>query len=822
MTAQAIVIRAPAGYGKTVLAKEWAQRRPNVAWYRSTSASADLAAFAAGIAASVARILPGAGGRVRQQLRVTDGSDHDPTVLAESLAADLEAWPANGVLVIDDYHLVQESRPVEEFVDRLLAVSRIRLLVTTRARPAWAAARRMLYGEVAEIGSDLLAMTDDEASQVLRDLPPHSARRAVIRSRGWPAVIGLAALTSARAVPDVTVSDALYRYFAEEVLRRETPEVQRFMLLASVPATVDATLARDLLGFSDPDDVLERLVAEGLLEASDGTFRFHLLVREFLRRKLESEAPEELRELAARAVTASVERGRLEDAVELALENRDVERAAELAARAAPGLLIAGRIETLERWLEACGAAALEQPPLVLARAAILIRRGALAEAADEARRVAERLPEDDPDASRAWYLTAQALHQLGRREEALESASRAAELGRGATDRMNALVLCVLSAAALELDDAEYLRELKRLAGDDIQVAFRWASAAIWSALTRPSLKGVWDEVEPVLRVVERCEGPMLKSDVLSAAAYLSVLRAEYTTAAELAERAVGVCADFRLRLNHVFAVLYLAFAEIGRHRYRRAEALMRSVRESRYATRPGVHITLAIAELKLAVARGRLVEDGALDDSVLERTSRRSRGVLAALRAMAAAGAGDSSAYPETVAAARAASTGVEATFYSRYADLLQALHGEVPVQPAKITALIQETADAEIVDALVVAYRADPRLLTLAGDDRRTTSIARRAVTGAGDEALARAAGLIEAPSKAPPAPLTRRELEVLSLMGEGLSNIEIARRLYISPSTTKVHVHHILEKLRAKSRTEAVLEGQRRGMTGTAGR
>jgi DNA-binding CsgD family transcriptional regulator len=312
-----------------------------------------------------------------------------------------------------------------------------------------------------------------------------------------------------------------------------------------------------------------------------------------------------------------------------------------------------------------------------------------------------------------------------------------------------------------------------------------------------------------------------MLKSDVLSAAAYLSVLRAEYTTAAELAERAVGVCADFRLRLNHVFALLYLAFAEIGRQRYRRAEALTRSVRESPYATRPGVRITLEIADLKLALARGRLIGDGALDDSLVMRTSRRSRGLLAALRAMAAAQAGDLPAYNETVAAARAASIGVEATFYSRYAEVLQALNGDGGVPP-EINALVRDTADAEILDALVVAYRADPRVLALALEDPQARSVARRAVTRAGDESLARAAGLVEPAEKPPPALLTPRELEVLALMAEGLSNVEIARRLYISPSTAKVHVHHILEKLRAKSRTEAVLEGQRRGMTGTAGR
>lgn len=58
---------------------------------------------------------------------------------------------------------------------------------------------------------------------------------------------------------------------------------------------------------------------------------------------------------------------------------------------------------------------------------------------------------------------------------------------------------------------------------------------------------------------------------------------------------------------------------------------------------------------------------------------------------------------------------------------------------------------------------------------------------------------------------PAPgfdLTEREREVLTIMSEGLNNIQIAGRLTVSPSTIKSHVSHILSKLGVTSRTEAV--------------
>src|SRR5438105_4831886 len=59
--AQAIVLAAPAGYGKTVLAAEWALGRRHVEWYRATAASADLSAFVQSVAPVFDRVVPGAG-----------------------------------------------------------------------------------------------------------------------------------------------------------------------------------------------------------------------------------------------------------------------------------------------------------------------------------------------------------------------------------------------------------------------------------------------------------------------------------------------------------------------------------------------------------------------------------------------------------------------------------------------------------------------------------------------------------------------------------------------------------------------------------------
>jgi len=59
-------------------------------------------------------------------------------------------------------------------------------------------------------------------------------------------------------------------------------------------------------------------------------------------------------------------------------------------------------------------------------------------------------------------------------------------------------------------------------------------------------------------------------------------------------------------------------------------------------------------------------------------------------------------------------------------------------------------------------------------------------------------------------------TAREIEVLQLISEGLTNCEIGKRLFLSEETVKSHVRHLLAKLQARSRAHAVSMGFQRGL------
>jgi DNA-binding CsgD family transcriptional regulator len=66
------------------------------------------------------------------------------------------------------------------------------------------------------------------------------------------------------------------------------------------------------------------------------------------------------------------------------------------------------------------------------------------------------------------------------------------------------------------------------------------------------------------------------------------------------------------------------------------------------------------------------------------------------------------------------------------------------------------------------------------------------------------------------------ITPRELEILTLVAEGLSNREIAGKLFVSENTVKTHCSRTFEKLGARRRTQAVQLGKELGLLGETGR
>lgn len=113
-----------------------------------------------------------------------------------------------------------------------------------------------------------------------------------------------------------------------------------------------------------------------------------------------------------------------------------------------------------------------------------------------------------------------------------------------------------------------------------------------------------------------------------------------------------------------------------------------------------------------------------------------------------------------------------------------------------------LLKDVPPEDLVEAIRVVA---------AGDAIVAPSVTRRLID--------RFAHLLPSPGAGPPArvgDLTERELEVLKAVARGLSNAEIARELYVSETTVKTHVGHLLTKLGLRDRVQAVVLAYETGL------
>lgn len=393
MAALSLVV-APAGYGKTTLVGSWlVKANLPYAWLSLDESDNDPALFLTALTTALATIFPGFGDDI------LDGLNSPQAVPFADLAVlfinQLNELDCAFMLVLDDYHEIHAPLIHQFLVDLVTYPPRaMHLLLTTRHDPPlpWRVRTR---SSLCELRAADLSFTEEEAAQFLakfsqRPLSGAETSALVAQSQGWITSLRLTALAMRLHAEDARWSDmanAGFRdfsdYFSTELLAGLAPRTLAFLLRTSILDPLCGPLCDFVLaGAADgaePEEgsaqmlrVLERLGAFTVALDDEGTwYRYHPLLRDVLRRKLEEGTSElEIAALYGRASAWHEGQNLHDEALAYALGSGEIARAVALLRRHRHQFLDNFEWRRLERWLQQFPLEAIERHvELLLTRA---------------------------------------------------------------------------------------------------------------------------------------------------------------------------------------------------------------------------------------------------------------------------------------------------------------------------------------------------------------------------------------------------------------------------------------------------------------------
>ncbi len=329
-----ITVVAETGFGKTTLLTDFTRRAPvRCLWYRLDTGDRDPISFLNYVVAAAREAIPAFGTRTLALLGDMLATRPATDLIVSTLIAELAALSDRStVLVLDDYHVVDEDPRARALVTRLLAEApdRMTFVLLSRRPPRLSLGRLVARGEAPHLGADDLRFSADETERLFRDvyrqpLETEVLRQVEERTEGWAASLQLLhSSIRGRSQRDVrafvhAISGAegpLYDYLAEEVMGDLTPDVQRFLTCTAILDDVRVELATAIFAADDPPPSTETVEAWAAVGQQAGLMsrhsaltsgrRYHPLMREFLERRLAVLVqPDELRGMHLRVAQAA-------------------------------------------------------------------------------------------------------------------------------------------------------------------------------------------------------------------------------------------------------------------------------------------------------------------------------------------------------------------------------------------------------------------------------------------------------------------------------------------------------------------------------------
>lgn len=353
--ADVVWLVAPAGYGKTSFGLQWIAHSGQASvWINLDGTDDDPLVFIRTVVAALDHQLE-AGIQMPGWL---DG--HEPEYTQRTRPWFLGQIARLGQLVnlvFDDIHEVASGATLDLIaatVENVPTGSHVMLI--SRQATGLPIGRWRGQGRLVELGATDLAFTLAETAEAAAafgaDVNSVGVSLLHDTTMGWPVMVYLVSTGSSPVSRRVATSEAVEEYVGEQVLRGLPPQLQEFLACCAVVEVVDARLAAELTGRADAGlllaDVAERTLLVGEVE---GGYRYHPLLREYLRHRLERDQPATAAQLHARAARWYLTQGDADVAVHHAIAGDDPDVIAEVVWPSARIALLQGRPSSVARWL---------------------------------------------------------------------------------------------------------------------------------------------------------------------------------------------------------------------------------------------------------------------------------------------------------------------------------------------------------------------------------------------------------------------------------------------------------------------------------------
>ncbi|WP_426414817.1 LuxR C-terminal-related transcriptional regulator [Aestuariirhabdus sp. LZHN29] len=489
------VISAPAGFGKSTLAIEWLQQLPvdhRVAWLSLDERDNNLQRFLTYLVHALSSCLDeGAGDSSLEQLQAHQA--HQPLSFELVLAPLLEElWQLKHplVLALDDYHVINREavhQCLQFLFDHL--PPHIHLLLTSRYQMGVALSKQRLNRQLEELGQDELRFTHEEIESFLvgegfSGLSADDIALVEQRSEGWITGLRLFAMAVSREEdPRLHIralkgtEQFIADYLLEEVFARLGEELREFLLDTSLLDSFNAKLCDAVGQRENSAEMMELLRGKGVFLIplnQEGTwYRYHHLFAEFLREQSSKRGTLRSTLVWERASRWYQNREQMQQAVEYALRANDLDGASRLVQGLSEEQLLAEQnLSQLLNWRsELPEQLILGRPRLVVVYSWALALSCQLAEA--------ERLVgtlEQSESGENAFYrgqeLAIRAVIHRGQSnlDQAQESALGALSLLPNESFGARIICLSILCNCFLSRGDLEQAREYNRQSVEEAQ----------------------------------------------------------------------------------------------------------------------------------------------------------------------------------------------------------------------------------------------------------------------------------------------------------------------------------------------------------------